>query len=81
MPGASVGATPEILQSAEKIIIEVNTKIPSFEGAINRTITTTTLMLIPFTQVFTTSTSLSSRPTANPTSVPLVRLHHAQKLI
>ncbi|KAK4705081.1 hypothetical protein P7C70_g1127, partial [Phenoliferia sp. Uapishka_3] len=32
VPGASVGATPEILQSAEKIIIEVNTKIPSFEG-------------------------------------------------
>ncbi|KAL8280713.1 hypothetical protein RQP46_007036 [Phenoliferia psychrophenolica] len=32
VPGASVGATPEILQSAEKIIIEVNTSIPSFEG-------------------------------------------------
>ncbi|KAI5479169.1 acyl-CoA carboxylate CoA-transferase [Pseudohyphozyma bogoriensis] len=32
VPGASVGATPEILQSAEKIIIEVNTHIPSFEG-------------------------------------------------
>lgn len=30
--GASVGATPEILQMAEKIIIEVNTSIPNFEG-------------------------------------------------
>ncbi|WBW73329.1 acetyl-CoA hydrolase/succinyl-CoA:3-ketoacid coenzyme A transferase, mitochondrial Ach1 [Schizosaccharomyces osmophilus] len=32
VPGASVGATPEILQMAEKIIIEVNTAVPSFEG-------------------------------------------------
>ncbi|KAF9441309.1 acyl-CoA carboxylate CoA-transferase [Macrolepiota fuliginosa MF-IS2] len=32
VPGASVGATPEILQSAEKIIIEVNTTIPNLEG-------------------------------------------------
>ncbi|GAA5907766.1 hypothetical protein JCM5296_004529 [Sporobolomyces johnsonii] len=32
VPGASVGATPEILQSAEKIIIEVNTSLPSFKG-------------------------------------------------
>jgi acetyl-CoA hydrolase len=32
IPGASVGATPEILQSAEKIIIEVNTRIPNLEG-------------------------------------------------
>jgi acetyl-CoA hydrolase len=32
MSGASVGATPEILQSAEKIIIEVNTLIPNLEG-------------------------------------------------
>jgi len=32
VPGASVGASPEILASAEKIIIEVNTSIPSFEG-------------------------------------------------
>ncbi|KAJ3980094.1 acyl-CoA carboxylate CoA-transferase [Lentinula detonsa] len=32
VPGASVGASPEILQSAEKIIIEVNTRIPSLEG-------------------------------------------------
>ncbi len=30
--GASVGATPEIVQSAEKIIIEVNTLIPNLEG-------------------------------------------------
>ncbi|KAJ3746814.1 acyl-CoA carboxylate CoA-transferase [Lentinula detonsa] len=32
VPGASVGASPEILQSAEKIIIEVNTRIPDLEG-------------------------------------------------
>ncbi|KAG6810228.1 hypothetical protein H0H92_012817 [Tricholoma furcatifolium] len=32
IPGASVGATPEILQSAEKIIVEVNTLIPNLEG-------------------------------------------------
>ncbi|KAF8871576.1 hypothetical protein BD779DRAFT_1717729 [Infundibulicybe gibba] len=32
LTGASVGATPEILQSAEKIIIEVNTRIPNLEG-------------------------------------------------
>ncbi|KAJ3731440.1 acyl-CoA carboxylate CoA-transferase [Lentinula guzmanii] len=32
VPGASVGASPEILQSAEKIIIEVNTRIPNLEG-------------------------------------------------
>ncbi|KIJ41957.1 hypothetical protein M422DRAFT_48423 [Sphaerobolus stellatus SS14] len=32
IPGASVGATPEILQTAERIIVEVNTRTPSFEG-------------------------------------------------
>ncbi|CAB52573.1 Acetyl-CoA hydrolase [Schizosaccharomyces pombe] len=32
VPGASVGASPELMQLAEKIIIEVNTAIPSFEG-------------------------------------------------
>ncbi|ROW00713.1 hypothetical protein VSDG_03342 [Cytospora chrysosperma] len=32
VPGASVGATPELVQMADKIIIEVNTAIPSFEG-------------------------------------------------
>ncbi|KAF5312919.1 hypothetical protein D9619_003815 [Psilocybe cf. subviscida] len=32
VPGASVGATPEIIQSAERIIIEVNTLIPNLEG-------------------------------------------------
>ncbi|GAA6062313.1 hypothetical protein JCM10212_006865 [Sporobolomyces blumeae] len=32
VPGASVGATPEILQSAEKIIIEVNTTLPSLRN-------------------------------------------------
>ncbi|KAJ7137925.1 hypothetical protein C8R44DRAFT_766496 [Mycena epipterygia] len=32
VPGASVGATPEILESAEKIIIEVNTHLPNLEG-------------------------------------------------
>ncbi|KAF8882757.1 acyl-CoA carboxylate CoA-transferase [Gymnopilus junonius] len=32
VPGASVGATPEILQTAEKIVVEVNTRIPNLEG-------------------------------------------------
>ncbi|EAU82276.1 acyl-CoA carboxylate CoA-transferase [Coprinopsis cinerea okayama7 len=32
VPGASVGATPEILQCAEKIIVEVNTRTPNLEG-------------------------------------------------
>ncbi|CAG8492047.1 1762_t:CDS:10, partial [Scutellospora calospora] len=32
IPGASVGATPEIIQSAANIIIEVNTALPNFEG-------------------------------------------------
>ncbi|EEH33807.1 acetyl-CoA hydrolase [Paracoccidioides lutzii Pb01] len=32
IPGASVGASPELVQMAEKIIIEVNTSGPSFEG-------------------------------------------------
>ncbi|GAA6041712.1 hypothetical protein JCM8097_003095 [Rhodosporidiobolus ruineniae] len=32
VPGASVGSTPEILQTAENIIIEVNTSLPSFHG-------------------------------------------------
>ncbi|EEP77849.1 acetyl-CoA hydrolase [Uncinocarpus reesii 1704] len=32
IPGASVGASPEIVQMADKIIIEVNTAAPSFEG-------------------------------------------------
>jgi acetyl-CoA hydrolase len=32
IPGANVGASPEIIQMADKIIIEVNTAAPSFEG-------------------------------------------------
>ncbi|KAI2353890.1 acetyl-CoA hydrolase [Ophidiomyces ophidiicola] len=32
IPGASVGASPEIVQMVDKIIIEVNTAAPSFEG-------------------------------------------------
>lgn len=32
IPGASVGASPELIQMADKIIIEVNTASPSFEG-------------------------------------------------
>ncbi|KAJ3572127.1 hypothetical protein NP233_g3285 [Leucocoprinus birnbaumii] len=32
VPGASVGATPEIVQSAEKLIAEVNTRIPSIHS-------------------------------------------------
>ncbi|KAI3393426.1 hypothetical protein diail_4262 [Diaporthe ilicicola] len=39
VPGASVGATPELVQMAEKIIIEVNTSIPSFEGLHDITMT------------------------------------------
>jgi acetyl-CoA hydrolase len=29
VPGASVGASPELIQMADKIIIEVNTSMPS----------------------------------------------------
>lgn len=32
IPGASVGASPELVQMADKLIIEVNTASPSFEG-------------------------------------------------
>ncbi|KAI2786007.1 Acetyl-CoA hydrolase [Penicillium oxalicum] len=32
IPGASVGASPELVQMADKVIIEVNTATPSFEG-------------------------------------------------
>jgi acetyl-CoA hydrolase len=32
VPGASVGATPELIQMSNKIIVEVNTAIPSFDG-------------------------------------------------
>ncbi|KAF4122204.1 acetyl-CoA hydrolase [Geosmithia morbida] len=32
VPGASVGATPELIQMADKVIVEVNTALPSFEG-------------------------------------------------
>ncbi|PKS10932.1 hypothetical protein jhhlp_002690 [Lomentospora prolificans] len=39
VPGASVGATPELVQMANKIIIEVNTSIPSFEGLHDITMT------------------------------------------
>ncbi|KAI0602440.1 hypothetical protein F4775DRAFT_581728 [Biscogniauxia sp. FL1348] len=39
IPGASVGATPELIQMADKIIIEVNTAIPSFEGLHDITMT------------------------------------------
>lgn len=37
--GASVGATPELVQMADKIIIEVNTASPSFEGLHDITMT------------------------------------------
>ncbi|KAK9414770.1 putative Acetyl-CoA hydrolase [Seiridium unicorne] len=37
--GASVGATPELIQMADKIIIEVNTSLPSFEGLHDITLT------------------------------------------
>ncbi|KAF2402048.1 putative acetyl-CoA hydrolase Ach1 [Trichodelitschia bisporula] len=39
IPGASVGASPEIIQMADKIIIEVNTASPSFEGLHDITMT------------------------------------------
>ncbi|EQB59332.1 Acetyl-CoA hydrolase [Colletotrichum fructicola] len=39
VPGASVGATPELVQLADKIIIEVNTSLPSFEGLHDITMT------------------------------------------
>eukprot|EP01027_Heterolobosea_sp_BB2_P023692 GEZU01035648.1.p1 GENE.GEZU01035648.1~~GEZU01035648.1.p1 ORF type:complete len:573 (+),score=165.24 GEZU01035648.1:125-1720(+) len=32
VPGASVGATPEIVQTSDHIIVEVNTSLPSYEG-------------------------------------------------
>lgn len=32
IPGAAVGASPELIQMADKIIIELNTSLPSFEG-------------------------------------------------
>ncbi|KAI5844394.1 acetyl-CoA hydrolase [Morchella snyderi] len=37
--GASVGASPEIIQMADKIIVEVNTLLPSFEGLHDITMT------------------------------------------
>ncbi|KAH6848102.1 hypothetical protein B0I37DRAFT_157168 [Chaetomium sp. MPI-CAGE-AT-0009] len=39
VPGASVGATPELLQLADKIIIEVNTALPNFDGLHDITMT------------------------------------------
>ena len=39
IPGASVGATPSLVQMADKIIIEVNTAGPSFEGLHDITMT------------------------------------------
>ncbi|PHH54454.1 Acetyl-CoA hydrolase [Ceratocystis fimbriata CBS 114723] len=32
VPGGSIGASPELVHMADKVIIEVNTAIPSFEG-------------------------------------------------
>ena len=32
VPGPAVGASPEMISVSDKIIIEVNTKTPSFEG-------------------------------------------------
>lgn len=39
VPGASVGATPELVQAADKVIVEVNTALPSFEGLHDITVT------------------------------------------
>lgn len=46
--GASVGASPELLQMAEKIIIEVNTSIPSFEGLHDITMCRTPPSRLPY---------------------------------
>lgn len=39
VPGASVGASAELIQMADKIIVEVNTSMPSFEGLHDITMT------------------------------------------
>ena len=39
IPGASVGATPELVQMADKVIIEVNTASPNYEGLHDITMT------------------------------------------
>ncbi|KXH34823.1 acetyl-CoA hydrolase [Colletotrichum salicis] len=39
VPGASIGATPELVQMADKIIIEVNTSLPNFDGLHDITMT------------------------------------------
>ncbi|KUJ12091.1 putative acetyl-CoA hydrolase [Mollisia scopiformis] len=39
IPGASVGASPELIQMADKIIVEVNTAIPNMEGLHDITMT------------------------------------------
>ncbi|KAL2686400.1 putative acetyl-CoA hydrolase Ach1 [Phyllosticta citricarpa] len=39
IPGASVGASPELIQMADKVVIEVNTAAPSFEGLHDITMT------------------------------------------
>ncbi|CDS02617.1 hypothetical protein LRAMOSA00022 [Lichtheimia ramosa] len=46
--GASVGASPELLQMADKIIIEVNTCIPSFEGLHDITMCRTPPSRLPY---------------------------------
>ncbi|KAI8139896.1 acetyl-CoA hydrolase [Fennellomyces sp. T-0311] len=46
--GASVGASPELLQMADKIIIEVNTSIPSFEGLHDITMCRTPPSRLPY---------------------------------
>jgi acetyl-CoA hydrolase len=40
VPGASVGATPDIIQTADRYIVEVNTALPSYEGIHDLTFTT-----------------------------------------
>jgi acetyl-CoA hydrolase len=39
IPGASVGASPELIQMADKIIIEVNTALPNMQGLHDITMT------------------------------------------
>ena len=50
--GASVGATPEILQSAEKIIVEVNTRIPNLTGLHDINQNFTPPSRLPYVRVF-----------------------------
>ncbi|KAF9043331.1 hypothetical protein BJ165DRAFT_1529382 [Panaeolus papilionaceus] len=71
VPGASVGATPEILQNAEKIIIEVNTAIPNLTGLHDINQSFVPPHRLPYTASATLpspSTHTASSPSSNPNS-------------